>query len=92
MCAQAQTCSPQLFSAGRARDLVRCRRVTFMGESIVRNLAGAFAEMLLDRNVTLPDMRVPFHEDKDLLATCGTQLEFMWRPQVPGVRLACASG
>lgn len=79
---QAQTCSPQLFSAGRARALLRCRHITIVGESILRNMAGALAEMLLDRNVTLPYMRKPFHNDMDLHATCGTRLDFMWRPKV----------
>ena len=79
---QAQQCKPQLFSASHARQLLQRKHVTFMGESLIRHLAGTFAELLLDSNVTLPYLRPALHKDFNLPATCATKLEFLWRSSV----------
>jgi hypothetical protein len=78
---QARPCKPHIFSTIEAHELLSCRKIAFVGDSLSRHLAGTLAEFLWDGNMTLPDLGPAMHKDFDLPATCRAKLRFLWRPQ-----------
>ena len=73
---QAQRCHAKTFDRAALQQLFRCRKVVFIGDSVLRYMASHF--------VTLIDTDTYWsgHRDRHHAAPSNISVDFLWRPYV----------
>eukprot|EP00892_Ulva_mutabilis_P003337 jgi/Ulvmu1/1375/UM011_0103.1 len=79
----AGKCAPSRLGREQAAALLQCKTLTFIGDSIVRNLALAAAALLAEPND--PPITVEWHADMVFFSGCSTNITFLWRPFLANV-------
>ena len=76
---QARDCDPVTYDVEALQQLLSCRKIAFIGDSVVRNLAVHLTGMVGDYQRIGTKNK---HLDVSFKLAHGLQIDFMWRPLV----------
>jgi hypothetical protein len=85
---QAQQCAPKEYDTKGMRELFACKRIAFLGDSVIRGLMQNLLTTLNPKQRVVGDT----HRELNFKTPGGIHVDFFWQRQVPAYcSLVCLS-